>query len=193
MREPILLLTGFEPFGGRACNASWEAVSRVAERLGPWRVEKRLLPVEFGRAAALAICEAEKLRASALICVGEAGGRGAVTPELLAVNLRYARIPDNAGAAPLDEPCVPGGENALFSALPVRAMAEAIAAAGLPAEVSSSAGLYVCNDLFYLSLRCFAGVLPCGFIHVPTEEVLPPERCAAALEAAVLCLKAPGR
>ena len=190
MTEPILLLTGFEPFGGRTVNASWEAVRRVAERVGPWHVKKRRLPVEFGRAAALAISEAERLGASALVCVGEAGGRSVVTPELVAVNLRFARIPDNAGAAPLDEPCAPGGENALFSALPVRAMAEAVKKAGFPAEVSSSAGLYVCNDLFYLTLRRFGGSLPCGFIHVPTEERLSPERCAAALERALLCIDA---
>ena len=109
-------------------------------------------------------------------------GRKALTPEIAALNLRHARIPDNLGQSPLDEPVVPGGPNALFSSLPARQMAAAMAEAGLAAEVSYSAGGYVCNDLFYGLLHRFqGGEKRCGFIHVPAEGFSP-----AALSAGLL-------
>ena len=180
-RAPILI-TCFEPFGGREVNMSREAVLALPEEAGGRRLYKLCLPVVFGAAAAQAADEARRLGASDILCVGEAGGRKALTPEIAALNLRYARIPDNLGQSPLDEPVVPGGPNALFSTLPARQMAAAMAEAGLAAEVSYSAGVYVCNDLFYGLLHCFqGGEKRCGFIHVPAEGFSP-----AALSAGLL-------
>ena len=181
-----VLITCFEPFGGRGWNASFEAVAALPNAVGPFGLYRLCLPVEFGRAAELARAAMDGIHPSAVICVGEAAQRDAITPEMVALNLRYARIPDNAGYQPLDEPVVAGGENALFSTLPVRAMAEAIRAAGLPAEVSYSAGTYVCNDLFYLLLHHLhdSGV-PAGFIHVPADGPLTAEQIAAGLKAAI--------
>ena len=172
-RAPILI-TCFEPFGGREVNMSREAALALPEAAGGRRIIKLCLPVVFGAAAKEAAAEARRLGASDILCVGEAGGRKALTPELVALNLRYARIPDNRGQSPLDEPVVPGGPNALFSTLPARKMAAAMAEAGLAAEVSYSAGAYVCNDLFYGLLHNFQGTATrCGFIHVPAEGFTP--------------------
>ncbi len=166
-------------------NMSREAVLALPEQIGGWTVRRRCLPVAFRLAAEEAAAAAEETGAAAVLAVGEAGGRRAVTPELVALNLRHARIPDNRGLLPRDEPAVPGGENALFSTLPARKMAEGIAAAGIPAELSYSAGAYVCNDLFYGLLHRFrASGPPCGFIHVPAEGFSAAE-LAAALAAAV--------
>ena len=185
MEDSPILVTCFEPFGGREVNMSREAVLALPEAAGGRRLRKLCLPVVFGAAAGEAAAEARRLGASDILCVGEAGGRHALTPELAALNLRYARIPDNLGQSPLDEPVVPGGPNALFSTLPARKMAAAIAETGLPAEVSYSAGAYVCNDLFYGLLHCFQGTgVRCGFIHVPAEG-FPPEKLARGLLAAV--------
>lgn len=170
MERKRLLITCFEPFGGRATNASREAIMALPDMVGGFEIHRLCLPVEFGWAAEVALAEVARLHPHAVVCVGEAGGRVVITPEMVAINLRFARIPDNAGNAPQDEPVIPDGEGALFSTLPVRAMAAAIRDAGLPGEVSYSAGAFVCNDLMYLMLHQLAGTgVPCGFVHVPAE------------------------
>jgi pyroglutamyl-peptidase len=168
-----LLITGFEPFGGESVNPSWEAVDRLPSEIGDFRLSKLRLPVVFGEAARVAIDEAEKINPDAILCIGQAGGRDSITPELVAINLRYAVIPDNAGNQPKDEPIIDGGENALFSTLPVRRMSEALNAVGIPSKLSYSAGAYVCNDLLYTLLdRYKDGKTEVCFVHVPycTEQ-----------------------
>ena len=184
MESGPILVTCFEPFGGREVNMSREAVLALPAEAGGRRLHKLCLPVVFGEAGETA-AEALRLGASAILCVGEAGGRKALTPELVALNLRYARIPDNLGQSPLDEPVVPGGPNALFSTLPAREMAAAIRAAGLPGEASYSAGAYVCNDLFYSLLYRFPGTeTRIGFLHVPAEGFRAEELARGLLAAA---------
>lgn len=188
-----LLITGFEPFGGEKINPSWEAVKLLPDKIGNFELIKAEVPVVFGKAAEKVIAFSEEKKADAVICVGQAGGRASVTPEMVAINLRFASIPDNEGNQPKDEPCVPGGENAFFSTLPVRKMAEAMNKADIPSAVSYSAGTYVCNDLIYHVLNHFSesGTEAC-FIHVPfipeqTEDKpsLPLEKISEALEAAI--------
>ena len=122
----------------------------------------------FGQAAEMAIAKAEKISADVVLSIGQAGGRAAVTPELVGINLRHAKIPDNAGNMPVDEPIIPGGAVAYFSTLPGCKMAEAIRLSGVPSELSYSAGAYVCNELLYRLLAHFDGTKTrAGFIHVP--------------------------
>lgn len=171
-----ILISGFMPFGGESMNPSWEAVKALPERLGPEGeilLVKELLPVAFGKAAEL-LCQKVLLeQPAAVLCIGQAGGRRGITPEKVAINLRDARIPDNEGASPQDEPIVPGGETAYFSTLPVRRMAEALKEAGLEASISYSAGTYVCNDLFYSLMHLLSSLKQAplgGFIHIPYES-----------------------
>ena len=179
-----VFITCFEPFGGRSSNASAEAVFSLPSIIGSFELRRLCLPVAFRKAADRAIAAIDELSPAAVICVGEAAGRTAITPEKVALNLRTARIPDNAGLQPIE-----GGANALFSTLPVREMAEAIREAGIPAEISYSAGTYVCNDLFYLVLDHLedSGV-PAGFIHVPADGELTAAQLATGLEAAISVL-----
>ena len=184
-----VLVTGFEPFGGEAVNASWEAVRRLPEQLDGWTVHRACLPVVFGGAAETVLRLAGELRPDAVVCTGVAGGRSAITPEVIAVNLCDARIPDNAGAQPRWQPIAPGGPDGLFSGLPVREMAAALRAVGLPAALSWSAGSYVCNDVFYRTVRrCREWGIPCGFIHVPPVTALPAEEGARGLAVCLSCL-----
>lgn len=188
-----LLVTGFEPFGGEKINPAWEAVRRLPDEIGAYRLTKLKVPTVFGRAGELAIGTAEEICADAVLCIGQAGGRAAVTPELVAINVRDARIPDNVGQQPLDEPIVAAAPNAYFSTLPVRCMAEAIRQAGLPGTLSYSAGAFVCNDLFYALLHHFAGTaVRAAFIHVPylpeqtkTQPSMPLSDMIRALTAAI--------
>ena len=186
MENKTLLITCFEPFGGRDANASREATDALPAALHGFDLRRICLPVEFGRAPEIAAAAVDELHPAAVVCVGEAGGRAKVTPEMVAINLRHARIPDNAGAEPHDEPVLPGGENALFTTLPVRAMTSAMLDAGVPAEVSYTAGTYVCNDLMYLMLlHCAPLGIPCGFVHVPAGGELDTETVARGLCAAI--------
>lgn len=150
-----LLITGFAPFGGEEINPSWEAVRALPERILEYETTKLRLPVVFGEAAKIAIAEAEKIRADVVLCIGQAGGRAEVCPELVGINLKNATIPDNGGNQPKDEPIAEGGDAAYFSTLPVRKIADAISAAEIPSRLSYSAGAYVCNDLLYSLLRHF--------------------------------------
>ena len=184
-----LLVTYFEPFGGEAMNASAQAAALLPERVGNWQIVKCCLPVVFALAGEQCRTLIDALRPDAVLMLGQAGGREAVTPELIARNRRWARIPDNTGRSPLGEPVVPGGQDALFATLPVEAMTEAIRSAGLPAALSASAGLYVCNDLFYTVLHHLRGSdTPAAFVHVPAINTLSPDDAARALTAAILAI-----
>ena len=163
-----LLITGFEPFGGEEINPSWNAVCRLPGEIGGYTLTRLQLPVIFGKAARVALDAAKELCPDVILCVGQAGGRDAICPELVAINLRYAKIPDNDGNRPVDEMVVDGGERAYFSTLPVRKMADAVDKSGIPSRVSYSAGAYVCNDLLYALLNHYGdNGVRVGFIHVP--------------------------
>lgn len=163
---PTLLVTGFDPFGGQSINPAWEAVRLLPDTVGCWQLVRLQIPTVFGEAALRTLEAQAACGADAVLCIGQAAGRAAVTPELIGINLRYAASADNAGNLPQDEPVIPDGPAAYFSTLPVRSMAQAIRDAGFPAAVSSTAGTYVCNDLLYTLLHRLPG-LPVGFIHVP--------------------------
>ena len=163
-----LLITGFEPFGGETVNPSWEAVSRLPQEAGGYLLTKLRLPVTFGEAAEKVLQAAEALCPDVILCIGQAGGRNAITPELVGIKHRHGEIPDNNGIQPKDQPILPHGECAIFSTLPVRRMAQAVGKAGIPAKVSYSAGAYVCNDVLYTLLAHFDGTKTrVAFIHIP--------------------------
>lgn len=186
MEPKTLLITGFEPFGAEDRNPSWEAVNALPMRIGDWTLTKLLLPVEFGHAAELAMQAATGCHADAILCVGLAAGRAAVTPEVVGLNVRDASIPDNAGQQPAGEPVQADGPAAIFSTLPVRSMTEAIRSAGIPAKLSYTAGTYVCNDLLYSLLHRFSGTaVRIAFVHIPLEKDLPLNDAVRALTAAI--------
>ncbi len=166
--EKTLLITGFDPFGGESINPSWEAVVRLPGQIGDWRIEKRQIPTQFGLAAETVLAAAAACAPDTVLCVGPAGGRSNVTPEVVAINLREAAIADNAGAMPRNEPVIAGAREAYFSTVPVREMVAAIKARGIPAALSYSVGAFVCNDTLYQLLHHYhATPTRIGFIHVP--------------------------
>ena len=199
-----LLLTAFDPFGGEPVNPAWEAVQRVR---APEGVEllRLQVPTVFGLSGDLVCAAMAREKPDAVLCVGQAAGRAALTPERVAINLMDASIPDNAGAQPLEQPIVPGGPAAYFATVPVKALADAIRAAGIPAAVSNTAGTFVCNQLLYRVLHEIETRFPGmrgGFIHVPclpeqaerlgkgqTIPSLSLEQIITGLEAAIAFLK----
>jgi len=163
-----LLITGFDPFGGEKVNPSWEAVKLLPDTIGEFEITKMQIPTVFGKAADAVLAASAKLSPDVIICVGQAGGRTAVTPEVIAINLREARIADNEGNQPVNVPVITDAPAAYFSTLPVRDMVSAINAAGIPAALSYSAGTFVCNDVMYALLHRYDKTnTQVGFIHVP--------------------------
>ncbi len=164
-----ILLTGFEPFGGETINPAWEAVRLLRAPAGT-ELKKLCLPTVFGLSGDLLCSALAEERPELVLCVGQAAGRAAITPERQAVNRMDASIPDNAGVQPREQPVIPGGPAALGTRLPAEKLAEAIRASGVPAEVSDSAGLFVCNQLLYRLLFEMEEKYPNmrgGFVHVP--------------------------
>ncbi len=105
-----------------------------------------------------------------VICVGQAGGRFNITPEVVAINKDDARIADNSGDQPNERKIKEDGQNAYFATLPYKAIVKALGAAAIPAQLSYTAGTYVCNHLFYGLMYTIERQYPNmrgGFIHVP--------------------------
>lgn len=175
-----ILLTGFEPFAGDATNPSGDAVATVAAGWrGPERLVVEVLPVAFDTAAARLRALIAVHSPDIVIATGLAGGRSHVTPERVAINLADARIPDNDGAQPVDLPVVPGGPSAYFATIPVKAVAAAVADAGIPSAVSHSAGTFVCNHVMFTALHAVAPGVRAGFVHVPYAREDAPEGAPA--------------
>jgi len=164
------LVTGFEPFGGEKINASLEAVRRLPAQIGGLEVVTAELPTSYARSLAALEAAIARAKPDIVLCVGQAGDRAALCVERVAVNLQDARIPDNDGAQPVDRPIVPGGPAAYLATLPVRAAVASLHAAELPAEISMSAGAFICNHVFYGLMHLAAArghPFRAGFVHVP--------------------------
>lgn len=172
-----ILITGFDPFGGETVNPAYEAVKLLPDTIAGAEIIKLEVPTRFHRAGAVLEDAMQRHKPDAVICVGQAGGRAAITPEKVAINLMDGRIPDNAGYQPVDVPIREDGETAYFISLPVKAMVQRMRDAGIPAAVSYTAGTYVCNYLLYTLLYLIDKKYPNvrgGFIHVPyaMEQVI---------------------
>ena len=163
-----ILVTGFDPFGGQPLNPAREAVMRLPDTVGGYEITKLEIPTVFGLAAETVLQAAEELQPHAILCVGQAGGRSAVTPEVVAINLREATIPDNAGNIPVNTPVIENAPAAYFATLPVRDMARAVKERGVPCALSYTAGTFVCNDLLYTLLHHYRDTdVQVGFVHIP--------------------------
>lgn len=186
-----LLITGFDPFGGQRINPSWEAVQRLPDVIGDFMLCKLQIPTCYARAPQMLLEQAAAIHPDAILSIGQAGGREAVTPERIAVNILDARIADNASVVHAGERIAPDGPAAYFATVPVETMTAAIRSAGIPAAVSNTAGTFVCNDVLYSVLHRYAGTgVRVGFIHVPYlpeqgAPSLPLEDIVKALTAAI--------
>lgn len=172
-----ILLTAFEAFGGETVNAALEAVRRVRAPQGA-ELTVLELPTVFGACAKAAKAAMQAQCPDVVLCIGQASGRPQLTLERIAINLDDARIPDNAGVQPQEQPICPDGPAAYFTTLPVKSLCQTVCAAGIPCAVSNTAGTFVCNHLFYQVLDFAAREMPgvrAGFIHVPCT----PEQAAA--------------
>jgi pyroglutamyl-peptidase len=172
-----ILVTGFEPFGGMEANPTQQIVASLDRDAVPGvEIHTLLLPVTYDECLRRAIAEIERLQPAAVISCGLYAGRAAVTPERVAINVKDTMaedpIPDNAGNRPVDEP-ISEGPDGLFATLPVRAVRDNIAAAGIPSFISNTAGTYICNNTMYGVLdhlrRNGPATTLAGFVHFPAS------------------------
>ncbi len=166
-----VLLTGFEPFGGAADNPSRRAVLDIAaDPPTGLRLTTAVLPVTYAGAGPALRAAVRQCRPDIVIATGLAGGRAEISVERVAINVDDARIPDNAGARRVDTPVVTNGPAAYFATLPIKSVTAAIRAAGVPAQVSQTAGTFLCNHVFYVACHLAATEFPgmrAGFLHLP--------------------------
>ena len=172
-----ILVTGFDPFGGETVNPALEAVKLLPKEIHGAEVYWAEIPTVFYQSAEVLEAEINRYHPDAVLCIGQAGGRASLTPERVAINQDDARIPDNQGNQPIDEPIRMDGQAAYFSTLPIKAIVQAIKEEGLPATVSNTAGTFVCNHLMYQALYLADKKFPnmrAGFMHIPymTEQVI---------------------
>jgi pyroglutamyl-peptidase len=171
-----ILVTGFEPFGGQSLNPSWE-VARALHglQLQGAQVVAVQLPCVFAQALPALQQALTQHTPDIVLALGQAEGRCDLSVERIAINVMDARIPDNAGAQPIDVPVIAGGPASYFSTLPIKSLVAGLRAAGFPASVSQTAGTFVCNQVFYALQHTLAGQgVHSGFVHLP----LLPEQAA---------------
>ncbi len=167
-----IVVSGFEPFGGLATNPALEALSLLPAEVAGHKVVTVAVPVEYARCVERVMAAVEEHDPIAVVMVGQARGRAEVTVERVAVNVDDAVSPDNAGEVRRGTPVNPAGPAAYLSTLPVRDLVEKARAAGVPTDVSDTAGTYVCNHLMYGVLDELAATgrrerVAAGFVHVP--------------------------
>lgn len=171
MNVSKVMLTAFEPFAGETVNPSLEIALRLTgTMIGAHRVVCQVLPVAFNETAQILHQALLVERPALVIALGQAGGRSEISLERVAINLIDARIADNSGVQPVDIPIIAGAPSAYFATLPIKAMRNALHACGIPAQLSFTAGSFVCNQVFYLlmhELALLGSGARGGFIHVP--------------------------
>ena len=178
-----ILVTGFTPFGGQKQNPSWEAVKALPDRINGVTIQKALLPVIYEDAALALMAQLKRFHPHLLLSVGQAGGSSGVRVERAALNVMDANAPDNSGRRCAGEPIRSEGPGGYLSTLDTVGLCQAIAATGIPVEISYHAGTYVCNCVFYTGLHAAATQYPgmkVGFLHLPyMEGQSVPENAAA--------------
>ena len=189
-----IIVTGFDPFGGETINPSIECVKALPEIEGVELIRLEL-PTVFKESAKRLNEVINDVKPDAVLSVGQAGGRPGITMERIAINVDDARIPDNISQQPIDETIQTEGEAAYFTTLPIKRIVKAIREAGIPAEVSNSAGTFVCNHIMYQAL--FAATkadkpFKAGFMHIPfipeqttDKPSLPLEESTKAVQIAI--------
>ena len=189
-----IIVTGFDPFGGETINPSIECVKALPEIEGVELIRLEL-PTVFKESAKRLNEVINDVKPDAVLSVGQAGGRPGITMERIAINVDDTRIPDNISQQPIDEAIQLDGEAAYFTTLPIKRIVKAIREAGISAEVSNSAGTFVCNHIMYQSL--FAATkadkpFKAGFMHIPfipeqttDKPSLPLEESTRALQIAI--------
>ena len=176
-----ILITGFEPFGESPLNPSQMLVESLSENdQDGVSLIREVLPVDQAKAPKSIMRLINQHQPDAILAFGLAMSRPKISLERIALNLQDFHIPDNKGVTVTDQPIYSDGPTAYFSTLPLKQMLIALQTKGIPAELSLSAGTYLCNLVFYTIMHALSGrtaSVPAGFVHLPA---LPEQAAASA-------------
>jgi len=167
----VILLTGFEPFGGEKVNSSILACRRLdGKSYNGYSVKVEEIPLRFAEIKETLEEQIKKHKPASVISTGQGGGSW-LNLERVAINVADAtRVAYNCGMKPHDATLVEDGPAAYFTGLPIRRLLDKVRSIGVPAEISNSAGVFGCNQIFYYLMDYVAKEsldIPAGFIHVP--------------------------
>lgn len=168
-----LLLTGFEPFLTYKINPTNDIVKLLHEEvIAGYKIVGVTLPVDYEESEKKILQIIEQVKPDVVISLGLAAGRFKITPERVAINVKDGAA-DNRGVTIQDQTIRNNGDDAYFTTLPIRAMVDRLKMNGLPAEISNSAGTYLCNNVMYSVLHHFGTKEKlAGFIHIPASHEL---------------------
>ena len=170
-----LLLTGFEPFLKFTVNPTMKIAEELhGQVIGNYKIHSEILTVDFKSSGDQLLAHIKSVQPDVVVSLGLAGGRYKMTPERIAINVKDGAA-DNQGYKPVDEPIREQGAAGLMSTLPIRTMVNQLLAEGLPAEISDTAGTYLCNNVMYEGLHYAATKKPTmksGFLHIPASHQL---------------------
>lgn len=187
-----ILVTGFDPFDKETINPAFEAVKKLPDKIKDAEIIKLEIPTSFEKSKIEIEKAIEKYSPNIVLSVGQAGGRNEITLEKVAINLMEARIKDNDGYQPSDTPVREDGETAYFTNLPLKNMLVHMRENGIPANISYTAGTFVCNSLMYNILYLIDKKYPeikGGFIHVPylPSQVTSKSPVPSSMSAETIC------
>lgn len=163
-----LFLTGFEPFLDYHVNPTWDIAEKLnGTVIGEYTIVSKGLKVDFKQGIEQFKQALENIKPDMIISLGIAAGRHKITPERIAINVRDG-VKDNQGYIPTDEYIDEDGPDGYFTKLPIRKMVERLQKEGYPAEISNTAGTYLCNNVMYEGLKYASKHnIKSGFIHIP--------------------------
>lgn len=168
-----ILVTGFDPFGGEKVNPAYEAVKLLPDQIHGAEIVKLEIPTVFSKCGPVVEEGIRQYQPNVVLNIGQAGGRASITIEKVAINFADARIADNSGDQPVDEPLQADGAPAYFATIPIKSMMQNVREHDLPCFISYTAGTFVCNAVMYNVLYMCAKRYPntcAGFIHVPFDS-----------------------
>ena len=159
-----LLLTAFEPFGGAETNITQSILSLLPDSFADWAIEKVCLPVSFKRAPIVLREAIATYSPDLVIMLGQCPTGENIRLERFAMNMMDSTKGDNDGYCPSEEQIYPGAPLAYRTPIDIKTIAYDLQEEKLPVVVSNSAGLYVCNRVYYEALHLKQNAL---FVHVP--------------------------
>lgn len=188
-----ILITAFDPFGGKSINSSLETLKHLEFFDDQVKVDTLILPTVFKSVEDVIRAKIDLAHPDVILMLGEAGGTSQIRLERVAINIDDARIPDNENYQPVDVPISKDGEPAYFSTLPIKKIQASLIEHDIPVVISNSAGTYVCNHLMYITLKAVkqkkASNVIAGFIHFPyIENQVQPDQAFLPLNTSVKAL-----
>ena len=161
-----ILITGFEPFGGSDTNITQEIISQLPAQIGNREIMTICLPVSFQRAPVALQQAIAQHQPDMILLLGQCPASESIRLERFAMNMMDAKNPDNDGYTPIEETIHPNAPLAYHTPINIKTIVHHLQEKELPAVVSNSAGLYVCNRVYYEALHLQRKAL---FVHIPKD------------------------